>query len=288
MLDVWVEPDGSWQWKDEDELVEAIELGVFDEAGAAAVRAEGERVIERTPWPTGWRSGARRRSGDHSACRGTGMWSEGEVVTRREVLNDGRCWLEVPVRVVRDDGQLLATYLASGTPFTLPPGPWPTADGLHPWHGRTGWQGHGTLMLQRPGEAYAIFHFWNGPERTFSGWYVNFQEPFRRTATGYDTQDLELDIWIPADGAWSWKDRNTLEDRIAQGRYTRAQVQATLAAGDRVAALLDANEHVVGRVVDLVATAGVGRPARLARAARRDEHIRDRPRRDQSGVRHGT
>ena len=53
-LDVTVAPDGTWAWKDEDDLAEAIELGVFDEEGAAAVRAEGERVIAARPWPTGW------------------------------------------------------------------------------------------------------------------------------------------------------------------------------------------------------------------------------------------
>ena len=39
------------------------------------------------------------------------MWSEGEVVLRREVLNDGRCWAEFPVVVVRDEPRLLATYI---------------------------------------------------------------------------------------------------------------------------------------------------------------------------------
>ena len=53
-LDVVVDPDGTWRWKDEDELAEAIELGVFDADGAARVRAEGERVIAERPWPTGW------------------------------------------------------------------------------------------------------------------------------------------------------------------------------------------------------------------------------------------
>lgn len=53
-LDVWVTPDGSWSWKDEVDLAEALELGVFDAAAAAAVRAEGERVIAEAPWPTGW------------------------------------------------------------------------------------------------------------------------------------------------------------------------------------------------------------------------------------------
>jgi hypothetical protein len=55
VLDVWVPAaTGEPQWKDEDELAEAIELGVFDARSAARVRAEGERVIATRPWPTGW------------------------------------------------------------------------------------------------------------------------------------------------------------------------------------------------------------------------------------------
>jgi hypothetical protein len=53
-LDVWVDPDGAWRWKDEDDFARAEELGVFDAAGAARIRAEGERVIAEAPWPTGW------------------------------------------------------------------------------------------------------------------------------------------------------------------------------------------------------------------------------------------
>jgi Protein of unknown function (DUF402) len=53
-LDVTVEPDGIWSWKDEDDFARAIELGVLDKAAAAEVRAEGERVIAARPWPTGW------------------------------------------------------------------------------------------------------------------------------------------------------------------------------------------------------------------------------------------
>jgi hypothetical protein len=168
------------------------------------------------------------------------MWSHGQLVTRREVLNDGRSWMQVPVRVVRDDDELLATYLARGAAFTFPPGDWPTEDGLHPWHGKDAWEGNGVLMLQRPGEWYAIWIFWFGAEREFRGWYVNFQEPFRRTPAGYDTQDLELDLWVPVDGPWEWKDAELLDQRVREGRFTMPQVEAIRAEGDRVAALLDA------------------------------------------------
>jgi len=158
------------------------------------------------------------------------VWREGDTVLRREVRNDGWAWLELEVRVVRDDDDLLATY--------IPPGPEP-----HPWSARRSWQGHGVLMLQRPGEAHAIWVFWQGPHREHHGWYVNFQEPFRRTERGYDTQDLELDIWIPAGGGWAWKDADVLEHRIAEGRFTREQVDATWLEGRRVAAELDAGRR---------------------------------------------
>jgi Protein of unknown function (DUF402) len=53
-LDVWVDRDGSWRWKDEADFAEARALGVFDDAKAAAIRAEAERVVAAKPWPTGW------------------------------------------------------------------------------------------------------------------------------------------------------------------------------------------------------------------------------------------
>jgi Protein of unknown function (DUF402) len=196
------------------------------------------------------------------------MWTEGQVVIRREVLNDGRPWLEVPVIVVRDTAELLATFIAEGAPFRFPPGSWPAPHGRHPWHGKEHWHGHGVLMLQRPGEAHAIWLFWRGPRRTFAGWYVNIQEPFRRTGVGYDpagsdtqgydtqgcdtqrydtqgydTQDLELDIWIPLDRAWEWKDEELLARRVEEGRFTAEQVVEIRAEGARIAAELDAGRR---------------------------------------------
>jgi len=163
-------------------------------------------------------------------------WSSGDVVVRREVLNDGRCWLELPVIVVRDDTQLLATYIAPNAPMRYPLG-------FHPWHPKERWQGNGVLMLQRPGEMHAVWVFWHGDKRKFAGWYVNLQEPFRRTADGFDTQDLELDIWIPRDGRWEWKDDELLEQRVAEGRFTEAQARATRAEGERIVAELDAGRR---------------------------------------------
>ncbi len=56
MLDIWIEPDGSWRWKDWDELVEAERVGIFTSSEAEAIRAEGRRVIASLDslLPTGW------------------------------------------------------------------------------------------------------------------------------------------------------------------------------------------------------------------------------------------
>lgn len=161
---------------------------------------------------------------------------------RREIWR-GKPWLGTAVFVVEDSPDLLVSYLPEEAPFAFPEGNWPGPDGRHPWHGRGGWHGHGVLMLQRPGERYAVWHFWKGPERAFTGWYLNLQEPARRTAIGYDTQDLELDVWVPAGGAWSFKDDDLLEMRIREGRFTREEVASIRALGDEIGAMLDRGER---------------------------------------------
>ena len=59
VLDLWVEPDGTWSWKDEHEVPVAVEAGFISAEDAARARAEGERVIglvERgeSPFSDGW------------------------------------------------------------------------------------------------------------------------------------------------------------------------------------------------------------------------------------------
>ena len=50
-LDLIVRPDGSYEWKDEDELEQAAAVGLLD---ADEVRAEAARVLDDWPFPTGW------------------------------------------------------------------------------------------------------------------------------------------------------------------------------------------------------------------------------------------
>src|SRR3954467_12636421 len=152
---------------------------------------------------------------------------------RREVRNDGWAWCQIPVVVVCDEPDLLATYIPTGAPFTFPPGP-----EAHPWGDRDRWQGHGVLMLQRPGDSYAVWVFWHGEEREFRSWYLNLQEPFRRTRLGYDTQDLELDLILHPGGRIEWKDDELLDQRVEEGRFTQDQARDIRAEGRRLEAEL--------------------------------------------------
>lgn len=60
-LDIYVRPDRTWEYLDEDEFDEARRLGVIDEADAARVREEAERVLTAVarwdpPYCDGWES----------------------------------------------------------------------------------------------------------------------------------------------------------------------------------------------------------------------------------------
>ncbi|MGZ4438554.1 MAG: DUF402 domain-containing protein [Nocardioides sp.] len=169
----------------------------------------------------------------------TRHWAPGDVVVRREVLH-GAPWVGFATYVVQDSDDLLAVFLASGSALVFPQ--WPFDRWAHPWlaAGHTSWHGHGKLMLHRPGDAYSVDLFWQGPERRFSGWYLNLQDPFRRHATGFDTLDHELDYWRTPDGAWFEKDRELFAQRVAEERYDARQAAAIEATGREVAAMLEA------------------------------------------------
>jgi hypothetical protein len=158
-------------------------------------------------------------------------WRPGEVIVRREVWH-GRPWAGSTARVVQDGPELLVTYTPEGTPFEFPDGDWP--GGRHPWHGRAAWTGPGTLALHRPADRYAVFVFWEGPDRRFTCWYVNFQDALRRTSIGFDTLDHELDLVVEPDGNWWLKDAEGLEERVADGRFTAEEATGIRAEAEHV------------------------------------------------------
>jgi hypothetical protein len=163
------------------------------------------------------------------------VFAPGATLVEREVWR-GRVWLEHPVRVVSDDGAVLAVVLEDGVPFAFD-----TADPPHPWSAASAWSGPTVLQLRRPGDWYSVWRFYDdGVPRC---WYVNFERPVVRTAAGIDTDDLELDLVVEPDGARAWKDVEQLHARLVEGRFSLDDLQHVLAAAAEVSDRLDRDDR---------------------------------------------
>ena len=149
-------------------------------------------------------------------------WAPGETIVFRQVWR-GRPWAGIPQVVVADEPGLLVTYLPEGAPFGFAQGEFP--GGVHPWAHRGRWEGHGALMLRRPGDRYSIWVFWQGEERRFWGWYVNLEQPYRRSTIGFDTLDHELDLWSEDGVTWHLKDEEGVALRVAEGRFDEHEAE---------------------------------------------------------------
>jgi hypothetical protein len=161
-------------------------------------------------------------------------WFPGEAIVFRQVWR-GRPWVGIPQVVVADQPELLVTYLPEGAPLGFAAGEFPGGD--HPWQSRERWEGHGTLMLRRPHDRYSIWVFWQGPQREFECWYVNFEQPYRRSAIGIDTLDHELDLWSEDGVTWHRKDEEGVPRCVAEGRFDEQEAARIRADADTFEAI---------------------------------------------------
>ena len=155
-------------------------------------------------------------------------WSPGEVIVLQDVY-EAKLWAARPVIVVEDSADVLALWCPQGTVRKVPvtPGSMPAGVSRGEWLARAlarlDWPLEdapwdvSSLMLHREGDWHAGWlSFLESGEQW--GWYVNFQEPYRRTKRGIQTMDLALDIIAePARGSWRWKDEDEFALLIEHG-----------------------------------------------------------------------
>ena len=72
------------------------------------------------------------------------------------------------------------------------------------------------LSFSWPDTWYAVLLFFR-PDWSPWNWYVNLEEPLRKTRLGFDTLDHELDVIVQFDGSWRWKDEDELDEAIRRG-----------------------------------------------------------------------
>src|SRR5690606_41243848 len=61
------------------------------------------------------------------------------------------------------------------------------------------WRDRAALHVVPAGAGFSVMLRWGRSFDAFRGWYVNVQEPLRRTAVGFDSMDQTLDVVIGPD-----------------------------------------------------------------------------------------
>ncbi len=160
------------------------------------------------------------------------MWAPGETIVHQEVWRD-RVWAARPLTVVEDTDDRLMLWMPRGTrrkvPVT-PPGrtdPGSVKDRTIENLARGDWV-HGdhvwdvsTLWLVRPGDWHSVWVSWLESGAHF-GWYINLQQPYRRTELGIEAMDLMLDVVAEPDLTWRWKDEDEFDELLARGVFDTA------------------------------------------------------------------
>jgi hypothetical protein len=163
----------------------------------------------------------------------------GEAVVLRYLTMDGRVDVAWPCRVVEDRDDLLALFVARGSLYRADPKrlaaqkltaerpPAPVTE--VPWR-------HDMLRLMFPGASHSVWLFWDGEHdsRRLLRYFVNLEDPFRRTTIGFETRDHTLDIVVTPDLRCSWRDEQDFDDHIALRLYPRELAASARAEGQRV------------------------------------------------------
>lgn len=153
------------------------------------------------------------------------MFAPGDALTYREVWA-GRVMTALPMRLVADTGDVLVLYLAPETAFQAARSPdgSPVRD-LDDWVSvPQTWTGGSLVRIIPRGRWYAVDLEYDA-ERAFTGYYINFQEPLRATAQGFDTVDLVLDIVVDPAGQSRMKDEDDFAAAVASGHIPRGTAE---------------------------------------------------------------
>lgn len=97
------------------------------------------------------------------------------------------------------------------------------------------WQPPGRLRIGRIGQPFEVWRISTPDERAVTAWYVNLQEPLRRTADGFETLDHVLDVLVAPDLSW-WRWEDELVAAVELGVLGAREAAAIRATGEAVIA----------------------------------------------------
>ena len=102
------------------------------------------------------------------------------------------------------------------------------------------WERTRLLLLLEPDVWYSVNLFFEPTDGRFLCWYVNFQDPFRRSRIGFGTRDLVLDLVVGPDRKWGWKDEDEFAELVLRRMVTPEEEWLVRRAGEDVLALVEA------------------------------------------------
>jgi len=101
------------------------------------------------------------------------------------------------------------------------------------------WQRTDVLMVIVPGDSFSTYIMRDTVTKEIDCWYVNLQEPIRRTFIGFDTMDNMLDVVISPDmSTWRWKDDDEFIAAKNIGFYSPEKTREIWAEGERAVQLI--------------------------------------------------
>jgi hypothetical protein len=153
----------------------------------------------------------------------------GDAIALRQFFR-GRMWWATACVVVEDTPEVLALWLPPGSETMRV-----VEGGLFDddWELVPVPLGEPILRLTRGRAAHSILHF-RHPDGSHRGWYVNLEEPLRRTGLGFDFDDWLLDLWRLPNGEWRMLDEDELEGAVARGLVSAAVSASARAEAERV------------------------------------------------------
>ena len=138
-------------------------------------------------------------------------------------VHQGRVWRAQACRIVEESPDTVALWIPHGSPFRIPGG------GLRipgdAWELESGETTQPQLCVARRGRAHSVYLSWTDAWE-LEHWYVNFEQPLRRSPVGFDTFDEKLDLIVKPDGSYRWKDEDELEQAAALGLLDPEEVRA--------------------------------------------------------------
>ncbi|MHB8104833.1 MAG: DUF402 domain-containing protein [Dehalococcoidales bacterium] len=161
-------------------------------------------------------------------------FSVGQSILFRQ-MSGGRIWEARPAIVVRDAPDLGAFFVPPGsiwkepikdiTPAERIGKSWTLKDSV--------WVYGGILRLSIPGASYSVLLLRNADGSLYE-WYINLEEPLRRTRLGFDYEDYILDIGISSDfSSWKWKDAEELAEAVELGLVSQDKAAALYEEGKK-------------------------------------------------------